>query len=472
VNPPLTGGRALRDDHGVSARRSRLSLRVRLTGAFAGVIALVLIAVGVVIYVEFRRSVDSRTDDELAERAVAFRGLATNEVRPRRIVELSGEAYAQIYDPYNNLLATSRTQGRKRLVTAAQLQSARRSPVLATQASAAGTSDGVRLRAFRIDEDNVAVIAEPLDSRERELHRLATLLLIGLPAALLLSSLTGYQVAGAALRPVERIRLRAAQIQDTNLDERLPRPGTGDELDRLTETLNTMLDRLQRALEHERRIVGDASHELRTPIAVLRTRVDVALRDPSLNSDELRATLGDVRGDTIRLSRLADDLLLLARADQGQLPLRPEPLDVQEILERAAERHRADIEAAGRSIAVAVHVDGGAVVLGDDDRIGQVFDNLIVNSLRYGDGPIDLVAEASPDPGAVRLAVADHGRGFPDGFAARAFDRFSQGTDEAGQQGSGLGLAIVSAIVLAHGGTVTIDTDVTGSRIVMELPLA
>lgn len=457
----------------MSASRHRLSLRVRLTGAFAGVIALVLVAVGVLIYVEFRRSVDSRTDSELAERAVAFRGLATNEVRPRRIVELSGEAYAQVYDPYDNLLATSRTQGSKRLATTAQLRAARRAPLLATQASAARSADGVRLRAFRIDEDNVAVIAEPLDSRERELHRLATLLLIGLPAALLLASLTGYQVAGAALRPVERIRLRAAEIQDTNLDERLPRPGTGDELDRLTETLNTMLDRLQRALEHERRIVGDASHELRTPIAVLRTRVDVALRDRSLDSDELRATLHDVRGDTVRLSRLADDLLLLARADQGQLPLRPEPLDVQDVLERAAARHRTDIEAVGRSIEAVVRVEGGAVVLGDGDRIGQVLDNLIVNSLRYGDGPIELSAEAACDPSTVRLLVADRGHGFPDGFAARAFDRFSQGTDETGQQGSGLGLAIVSAIVLAHGGTVRIDVDVLiGARVVVELPLA
>lgn len=447
-------------------------MRTRLTGAFAGVIALVLVAVGILIYVEFRRSVDSRTDQELAERAVAFRGLATNEVRPRRIVELSGEAYAQIYDPYANVLATSRAQGRKRLITARQVRAARRSPVLATQASASSTNDSVRLRAFRIDEDNVAVIAEPLDGRERELHRLATLLSIGLPTALLLASLTGYQVAGAALRPVERIRLRAAEIQDTDLDDRLPIPGTGDELDRLTETLNTMLERLQGALQHERRIVGDASHELRTPIAVLRTRVDVALRDPSLDRDGLRATLGEVRGDTIRLSRLADDLLLLARADQGRLPLRREPLDVQDLLEDAVERHRSDVDAAGRSIDSAVRIDGGAVVLGDRDRIAQVLDNLIVNSLRYGDGPIDLTAEATADPTMIRLSVADRGRGFPVGFSARAFDRFSQANDNA-QQGSGLGLAIVAAIASAHGGSAFVDDEVpVGARVVIDLPSA
>lgn len=468
-----TRGRVLRDDRGVRPSRSRFSLRLRLTGAFASVIALVLVAVGVLIYVEFRRSVDSRTDAELAERAVALRGLATNEVRPSRIIELSGEAYAQIYGPQDDLLATSRTQGRRRLATREQLRAARRSPVLATESSGTQTSDGVRLRAFQIDEDNVAVIAEPLDSRERELHRLATLLLIGLPAALLLASLTGFQVAGAALRPVERIRLRAAEIQDTNLDERLPRPGTGDELDRLTETLNTMLDRLQRALDHERRIVGDASHELRTPTAVLRTRVDVALRDGSLDRDALRSTLRDVRGDTVRLARLADDLLLLARADQGQLPLRTVPLDVQDVLERAVNRHRTDVEAAGRSIEATVRVDGGAVVLGDDDRLAQVLDNLIVNSLRYGDGPIELTAQLTAEPATVRLVVADHGRGFPDGFLVRAFDRFSQGPDTAGRQGSGLGLAIVSAIVMAHGGTVRIDSDVSvGARVIVELPLA
>jgi signal transduction histidine kinase len=455
-----------------TARVTR-SLRLRLTGAFAGVMALVLIAVGVLIYAEFARSVDTRTDGEMAERAVAFRGLAAHEVSPRRIVELSGESYAQIYDVSGRLLASTRTQGARRLVDPAQLRTARRAPVLATQATAGGTDDAVRIRAFRIDEDQVAAIAEPLDNRERDLQRLAGLLLIGLPAALVMASLAGYVVAGAALRPVERIRARAAEIHDTSLDARLPLPGSGDELDRLTETLNTMLERLQLAMEHERRVVGDASHELRTPIAVLRTRVDVALRDGSLDRDGLRATLVDVRADSVRLSRLADDLLLLARADQGRLPLRPGPLDVQQVLEDAAARHRAAVEAAGRTIDVEIGVDGGAVALGDGDRIGQVLDNLIVNALRHGRGPVGLRAEAGDGSGAVRLVVVDQGPGVPPEFAARAFDRFSQAGDGTGGQGTGLGLAIVAAIVGAHHGRVWIeDGGIDGTRVVVELPTA
>ncbi|WP_051471165.1 ATP-binding protein [Patulibacter minatonensis] len=443
-------------------------LRIRLTIAFASVIGIVLAGVGALIYVEFSGYIDQRADDELAERSVAFRGLAAEEVRPRRIVALSGEAYAQIYDARGRLLASSRGPGRTRLLSADQLARARRAPVVETVPKAPGAQDGVRLRAFTIDETEVAVVAEPRDDRDRELDKLATLLLVSLPGALILSSLAGYVVAGAALAPVERLRSRAAEISDTDLGDRLPRPGTGDELDRLAETLNSMLGRLQGALEHERQIVGDASHELRTPIAVLRTRVDVALRDRTLGTEDLRATLEAVHQDAVRLTRLADDLLLLARADQGALPLRLEPIDVEDLLDGTAARHRgpAPASADDRAIRVAPP-EGGAVLLGDPDRMAQVLDNLVVNALRHGRGAIELSAGDGPDAGTIRIAVADEGPGFPADFAGRAFDRFSQADGSPG--GSGLGLAIVAAIVRAHGGSVAVED---GARVVAVLPRA
>ena len=423
---------------------------MQLTLAFASVVALVLAATGVVIYTEFRRNLDRAVQDDLAERAGAFRGLAASNVAPARIVALAGERFAQIYAADGSVAASTRALGRQRLLTAAQLAVARRATIRAVRRSIAPTQNGVLVTAFPIGGGRVAAVAESRDERERELDRLSTLLLISLPGALLLASLTGYQVAGAALRPVERMRARAAAIGDAELGERLPEPGTGDELDRLAGTLNELLERRQQALEHERRVVSDASHELRTPISVLRTRLDVALRGPG-DAASLREALEGAQDDVGRLARLADDLLVLARADEGRLPLRAEPLDVQDLLEAAVARHAAEAVAAGRPLGAEIEVEGGAVVLGDADRLAQVLDNLVVNALRHGAGEIVVVARPAPSGSAVEIVVRDAGPGFPLDFLPKAFDRFSQVVPG---EGSGLGLALVEAIVRAHGGSV------------------
>lgn len=427
------------------------SLRVRLTGAFASVIALVLAATGTVVYLQFARTLDARTDEELSERQSALQGLAASGASPGTLLALSGEPFAQVYDTRGDVLATARRVRPGRLLAPDEVAATRSGARFIDRARVPATDDGARVRAFPIGGGRVAAIAEPRDGREMALRRLATLLAITLPGALALASLAGYQVARAALRPVERIRARAATIGETDLEQRLPQPGTRDELDRLAATLNDLLDRLAGALERERRIVGDASHELRTPISVLRTRLDLALRGDG-DRAALRAALAEAQADAARLSRLADDLLVLARADQGRLPLRQEPIDVQDLLEHAADRHRPTAARARRVIATRVSIEGGGVVLADPDRLGQVLDNLVANSLRYGDGPIELTARHSAAPGKTELSVRDHGDGFPPEFVARAFERFSQADQARGAGASGLGLAIVEAIVRAHGG--------------------
>jgi signal transduction histidine kinase len=246
------------------------------------------------------------------------------------------------------------------------------------------------------------------------------------------------------------MRARAAAIGDAELGERLPEPGTGDELDRLAGTLNALLGRRQEAIEHERRIVADTSHELRTPVSVLRARIDVALRGPG-DAAALRRALEGAGDDAARLSRLADDLLVLARVDQGRLPLRAELVDVQDLVDSAVARHAAAAAAAGRRLEAEMAIPGGAVVHGDPDRLAQVLDNLVVNALRHGAGAVRVIAERPAGDGRVAIAVADEGPGFPPAFLPRAFERFSQA---APGEGSGLGLALVEAIVEAHGGTV------------------
>jgi signal transduction histidine kinase len=444
-------------------------LRAQLTVAFASVIALVLAATGVLIYTEFRRDVDRGIDEDLSRRAVAFRGLSAGEVRPARIIALAGERFAQVYGPDGAVRASSRALGRDRLLTPAQVRAARTGRVRAVRAPVAGTQSGVRVAAFAIDDRQVAAVAESRDVRDRELDRLSALLLISLPGALLLASFTGYQVAGGALRPVERMRARAAAIGDAHLGERLPEPGTGDELDRLAGTLNALLARRQEAIELEQRVVADASHELRTPVSVLRARIDVALRGPG-DAPTLRRALEGARDDATRLSRLADDLLLLARADEGRLPLRPEPLDVQDLVESAVARHAAAAAEAGRPLIASVPIAGGAVVLGDPDRLGQALDNLVVNALRHGRGAVRVTAVQEPGRPRVELVVADDGPGFPADFLPRAFERFSQ---VAPGEGSGLGLALVEAIVRAHDGTVSAGNGPHGgAEVRIALPVA
>lgn len=426
-------------------------LRLQLTIAFASVLALVLAATGVLVYTEFRRDVDRGVDEDLSGRSVAFRGLAAGEVSPTRIIALAGERFAQIYAANGSVAASSTTLGNQRLLTAAQANAARHGTIREVRRPIAPTRTGVRVMAFDIDDGRVAAVAESRDGRELELDRLSTLLWISLPGALLLASFTGYQVAGAALRPVERMRARAAALGDAELGERLPEPGTGDELDRLAGTLNRLLERRQQALERERRVVSDASHELRTPISVLRTRIDVTLRGPG-DAASLRDGLEGAQADVVRLSRLADDLLVLARADEGRLPLRAEPLDVQDLLEATVARHAGEAAATSRTLAAVMEIEGGAVIVGDADRLAQVLDNLVVNAFRHGQGAVSIVARRAPGSPVVEIVVQDEGPGFPPDFLPRAFDRFSQVVPGTG---SGLGLALVEAIVRAHGGWVS-----------------
>jgi signal transduction histidine kinase len=291
------------------------------------------------------------------------------------------------------------------------------------------------------------VIASTLDQRDETLDRLLRELVLGGVLALLVATLAGYGLAAFALRPVEAMRRRAASIDASVPGGRLPIPPSRDELSRLAETLNDMLARLEAAFEHERRFVDDASHELRTPLALLRGELEVALRHPR-SREELERALRSAGDEAERLSRLAEDLLLFARFDQGQLPIHPEPLDARGLLTAVAGRYERRAVEAGRSLDV--HAPTGLLVNGDQARLSQALDNLIENAFSYGSGAV--VLSALPRDGHVELHVVDEGPGIPAAFLPRAFDRFSRADEARGRGGTGLGLAIVALIARAHGG--------------------
>jgi signal transduction histidine kinase len=324
-----------------------------------------------------------------------------------------------------------------------------------------------------IGNDRRAKVGETLttereESFEEALDNLATLLLIGGPVALLLASLAGYWAAGSALRPVEAMRKRAAAISASGPEERLPVPPARDELQRLGQTLNEMLARIEVTLERERRFVDDASHELRTPLTLHKTELELALRHGG-SEEELRAAIASGLEEIDRLVQLAEDLLVVARTEEGKLAIALEPLSVADLFATVSERFRARASAAGRPVVV----DGGAdlVVEGDRLRLEQALTSMVDNALRHGEGEVRILA--TENGSRIRLHVGDRGAGFPPEFLTQAFERFSRADAARGRGGSGLGLAIVETIALAHGGRAGAANDSAGGADVwIEIPAA
>jgi two-component system OmpR family sensor kinase len=423
-----------------------LPIRIRLTIAFAGVLGTLLLAGGVVLYTQFEDSLDRAVDRDLDARAADAVPLLSDggAAALRRI----GEQLAQVYDPRGVLLASTPGLRRARLLTTAE---ARRAAGGRMRLSRVGTPSGsARVQAQPVEIAGrrlIVAVAESLHARDQALGHLRNLLFLVGPVALLLATWAGYQVAGAALNPVEQMRRRVQGITERDTAERVPVPATSDEIEALGHTLNELLARLDGALRRERRMLADASHELRTPLTVLRAEVQLALRGRR-DVGELRAALESVEHQSARLSRLAEDLLVIARADEGRLPIRSEPVAADGLLEAAARRAATTAWTTGRRVGVR----GGKneVLLADPDRAAQALDNLVANALTHGGGDVELGAQRVD--GRVELHVSDQGEGFQDDLLGRAFKRFSRGDPARAWEGTGLGLAIVAAIAEAHGG--------------------
>ena len=302
----------------------------------------------------------------------------------------------------------------------------------------------VRVLAGPLDSDarRVGLVGVALADRDEALVALRDELLLAALVQVVIGTVLAYALAAAALRPVEAMRARAAEISASNGERRLPISSARDELARLGETLNVMIDRLQSAVERERRFAADASHELRTPLALLRTEIDLAL-DGARPRDELVSALRSAGEETDRLTRLADDLLLLARADEDQLALQPGPVSADDLFAQVAGRFAAAAEAQGRSLRTSCP-DGLTIVV-DRVALDRGLSNLIANALQHGAGAIDVFATVEP----LTLHVTDEGDPVPD--PASLFERFRRGSGSA--DGSGLGLALTSAIAQAHGGS-------------------
>jgi signal transduction histidine kinase len=300
------------------------------------------------------------------------------------------------------------------------------------------------------------VVGQSLEARDEALNGLKGQLALGLPLAVLVACVAGYFATAGALRPVTLMTRRAREISAGSQGTRLPVPNTHDKISDLGTTLNAMLERLEQALEHERAFVADASHELRTPLTTIGVELDVALRTAS-GEAEFRAALETAALENKRIVALAEDLLVLARADQGRLPMRPETVDIGPFVGAAATRVSARADEAG--LTVECHAEPDLFAIADELRLDQMLDNLTDNALRYARSHIRLVSARQGT--AIAIRVSDDGPGFPPQFARRAFHRFTVADDARTGSHTGLGLAIVDAIARTHTWTATIRDDST-----------
>jgi heavy metal sensor kinase len=446
----------------------RLSLRARVTLVSAALLALILAATGVFLYVRLQADLLATVDESLSDWATTLeRGIErSGELAVDGGPAGADEALAQLLDAEG----TQAIEGKPRLLTGREVAGLDGPTFFDRELTVWGDPEPSRILATPAGDGLVLVVAVPVDDQRDALSRLAALLWIGGPLALALTVGVTWLLVGATLRPVDAMRSEADAISASELGRRLPVPDTRDEVARLGETLNEMLGRLERAHERERRFVDDASHELRTPLSNLKAELDLALRR-SRTAEELERALRSASEETDRLARLADDLLVLARADRGRLPVRREPVEIARLVAGSVEAFAA--AATDRGVEIEVLVSDALTAEVDELRMRQALGNLLENALRHTPSGGRVTIEAGRRDGALRIEVRDTGEGFPSGSLPGVFEAFARPDPSRtrSEGGAGLGLAIVRAVAEAHGGTVEAENASSGgAAVVLTIP--
>jgi heavy metal sensor kinase len=455
-----------------------LSLRVRLTAWYFGIVALSFLLLSVVALYGMDRSIQGAVDNGLRERARAIRSLITREVTTRSLADLKRELREHSgLSPTDELMQVADAQGnwlyRSRSLASLEIPLPREEGPTTYTNRFAGALLRVRSERVAVSGQWFSVqVAAPMHEFHEAQEQFRSLLIVAAPFLLVCATAGGYFMSRRALAPVRRIIAAAADIGATNLSSRLAVPHTGDELQRLSETLNNMLSRIEDAFQRIAQFTADASHELRTPLAILRTRTELALRRPRSES-EYREVLGQLLVGLERSSDLVERLMLLARADSGDRILQQEPVQLDVILRSVCEqgatlcaskclRFQMDLSAADTPIE------------GDADFLERLFLILIDNAIKYTAPGGEMTVSSQVEAGSVIVSVRDSGIGISAADLPHLFQRFYR-VDKARSRasgGTGLGLAIGRWIARAHRGDIEVESTLgKGTIFRVRLPL-
>ena len=320
----------------------------------------------------------------------------------------------------------------------------------------------------------VIVVGTSLEPTDEELESLRGILAYLVPLSLVIAGIGGWFLAGRSLSPVVAMADRARRIGVESLNARLPVANPRDELGLLAGTFNELLARLETSVEQQRQFMADASHELRTPVTIARTAARVALQQPTRTESEYRETLEIVEQETIRLSRIVDDMFTLTRADAGNYPVRTTSMYLDEVVDEVVRAAR--VVAATRDVSITVECLHSAAFTGDEELIRRLIVNVFDNAIRYSPakGTVRVALDRAGDVYAV--SVSDQGPGIPAEAQARIFERFyrvdtARTHDGVSDGGAGLGLALARWIATVHGGDVRLAASSRlGSTFVITLP--
>ncbi len=478
------------------------SIRVRLALWHSMLLGFPLVMFAIVSYVAFSRALVGGTDRFISEALSAF----SRELSAERRAGLSVQQaiITTIYEVRFRELHIMIMDSSGRTTTAALPDTARApsnadnarvddqivrqlrddgitssrslaSPVLMTLETPLGA---FRARAQRLDLDGASYLLMgryPLRETEQTMVDIRRMYSLAIPLLIIAAAVSGYLLALRSLAPVASMAERAAEISATNLHARVP-VGGGDELVRLALIINDLLDRLQRSFDQQRRFMADASHELRTPTAIVRTEADVTLSQAHRSEPEYRESVGIMQDAARRLTRIVDDLFLLARSDAGHLVVHRAPLHLEDVVDDATRgvRQLAD----RRHVQVKITEAVEAPVFGDADLLGRLLLNLLDNAIKHSPVDGDVTVIMTRDANRVRVAVTDQGPGIPADSRDRVFERFFRVDAARTRQetshtsGAGLGLAIARRIAEVHDGALTLDESAPGRTVFMfDLPL-
>lgn len=438
-------------------RPEQWPLRTRVAVAFLVATGGSIVLLGVAVQVGVGDALDDRLREVVSIEAERLETMTPAD-RSSAVAALGGEVHAQVLSPQGRITASS-----TRLVGDPMIGTDGAAPALGAgwvegtvavldddrpDAGRAETERETLVMSVTAVEEGVLVVGTTREDADEALAAVRDQLVVAGPLALGLAGLLGYLVAAAGLRPVERMRVRAATISTRTAGERLPLPAADDELRRLAVTLNEMLGRLDLGIQRERRFAAEAGHDLRTPLALMLTEVELALAQPR-GPDELRQALGSIHEEVRRLIVLAEDLLGRAGSGETGLPLASRPVDLADVAARVVERFK--VAAEGRAIELTA--PRPVEVRGDATRLDRAVSNLVDNALRHGAGDIGVTVCSAA--GSALVSVVDHGDGPP---------------SDAGAGSGGWGLAIVREIARAHGGSVTVQRCDDTTRASLEIP--